>query len=169
MLVAMWHSGSRTLRKHLSDEKGIKEHLEYSYHVRQFPEGVRLVSKYKTLPVGYEVPKSELIDTAVRDPLSHIVSWKVFIDSGESGDLSFFTMWQLWWDFLQGRKVKYHKIEDLEVLRGFGPIRKHPLRAMLKEKDFEGLRRELPEFFVWLERKEVRGFYEQFYELSYLN
>jgi hypothetical protein len=138
MIITVPHSGSRTLSEHLGEPF-------FHFH--------------------HDVEFSDVIDVPVRDPLSHVISWVCFEGATDHARGFYAQCERL---IFLDHPHRIHKIESLPVLDGVGPCQSHPLRAMLKEHDIDGLRKELPDFFEWLGQAEIRAFYEQFYDLWYL-
>jgi hypothetical protein len=150
-VISIPHSGTRSLADHLGRK------AFYHFHQIELNKGVKIEG---------------VIHIPVREPLEHAVSWVCFEgDLGnvktsrakKDGYFSFFTEFQLMVDFSQAYDVVFHRMEDLPRVAGFGPKGDSPLRKALKERNFEFLKQELPEFFKWIENEGIRAFYDRFY------
>ena len=107
----------------------------------------------------------KLIDVPVRDPLAHVISWICYEGSDDNAG-GFYEQCEKM--IFLGWPHRYHKVEDIPVYDGVGPSRNHPLRKALEARDIRTLRKEIPRFFLWMKREEIREFYERFYDLWYL-
>lgn len=111
----------------------------------------------------HDIEIKGVIHVPVREPLDHAVSWVCYEGHLEHAGC-FFRQFDRMYE-LRDRAI-FYRMEDYPRLKGFGP--KRPIRQLLQDKDYESLRKEIPEFFEWIEVPHVRDFYRDYYSLEYV-
>jgi hypothetical protein len=121
----------------------------------------------------HDIEIKGVIHVPVREPLDHAVSWVCYEgslgtkrtqDQLKNPAESFFAQFEKMLGYRD--QAIFYRMEDYPKLKGFGP--KRPIRDLLLQKDYGGLRKEIPQFFEWIEEPYVREFYQDYYELGYL-